>query len=318
MDITYHYPPDLFNSLITTIPLLCRSKKDLIAFFAGAGINRDLMADVVRQVEVDKESISKYEIVRTILTCLNERGERTLRERRELLKRVVEFESFSTCWPADQLKAKGGVAEIKQLVEVKDSFTRMRLEREGEARKRREEYSAKVESGKKKDEDKKRVHRELVSLFNEINRSKRGHGFEKIMNDYFNLEGILVREGFTVSGDKGEGVVEQIDGVVEVDGELYLVEFKWRENRVDIEEVSRHLVRVFHRGHARGIFISASGYTPAAIKTCKEALHDAVIVLCNLKEVILLLEARGDLLSFLKAKINAAILDKNPLFETFH
>jgi hypothetical protein len=42
------------------------------------------------------------------------------------MKRLVEFEDFSTCWPDDQLKAKGLVAEILRVIDVKDSFGRMR------------------------------------------------------------------------------------------------------------------------------------------------------------------------------------------------
>lgn len=85
----------------------------------------------------DKASITKYEIVRTILEKLNERGDATLAARREVLRRIVEFEDFSTCWPDDRLKAQGLVAQIRQVVNVKGSFTRMREEREHEQRERR-------------------------------------------------------------------------------------------------------------------------------------------------------------------------------------
>lgn len=35
----FHYPPEIFNLLVDTIPLLCRSKRDVIGFFQGAGVN---------------------------------------------------------------------------------------------------------------------------------------------------------------------------------------------------------------------------------------------------------------------------------------
>jgi hypothetical protein len=57
----------------------------------------------------------------------------------------------------------------------------------------------------------------------------------------------------------GQGIVEQIDGVVELDGRLYLVEVKWWHDPLGPGDVAQHLVRVFNRGHARGIFIAASG-----------------------------------------------------------
>ena len=144
MDIIYHYPPELFNLLVDTIPLLCRSKKDTVLFFKGAGVGSNLTSDVEHHVLYDKDNINKYEIVRTILSKINEKGETTLRERREILKRVTEFESFSNCWPNDQLKAKGLVSEIRRVINVKDSFTRMRQEREKEKEKSRIEQLNRV------------------------------------------------------------------------------------------------------------------------------------------------------------------------------
>ncbi|HVO60793.1 MAG TPA: hypothetical protein VMT53_07645 [Terriglobales bacterium] len=38
MDIVFHYPPELTQLLIQTIPLLCPSKKDVLSFFKGAGV----------------------------------------------------------------------------------------------------------------------------------------------------------------------------------------------------------------------------------------------------------------------------------------
>src|SRR5438270_13116615 len=112
MEITYHYPPELFSLLVDTVPLLCRSKKDVLLLFRGAGVSTAHFTDLENRLRLDKNAVNKYEIVRTILTRLNERGADALGERRELLRRVVEFEDFSTCWANDQLKAKGLVGEI--------------------------------------------------------------------------------------------------------------------------------------------------------------------------------------------------------------
>ena len=61
---------------------------------------------------------------------MNEGGEAMLGARRELLKRVTEFEDFSRCYESDVMKAKGCVAEISRVINVKDSFTRMAQERD--------------------------------------------------------------------------------------------------------------------------------------------------------------------------------------------
>ena len=123
---------------------------------------------------------------------------------------------------------------------------------------------------------------------------------------------MLVRESFSLVNEEGEGVSEQIDGVIEVDGNLYFVEMKWTKEPIDVNPISRHLVRVYHRGYSRAIFISASEYTQPAIAVCKEALQKTVISLCNLNEIVNLLEKEKDLYSFLKKKIDCSIIDKNP------
>lgn len=314
-DDTFHYPPELMQLLIDTIPLLCRSKRDVLLFFRGAGIRDDVTGELAERVRRDRDSVTKYEIVRTVLTRLNERGEGALRERREIVKRVVEFEDFSTCWDTDRLKAQGLVGQIRGVVNVKDSFTRMRQERERERR----EHIAQVD--KERDATAKQraalggVKNDLFGLFAETDPHKRGRALEPILNRLFEASGILVRESFARRGDAGEGIVEQIDGVVVVDGNSYLVEMKWWAKPIGKADVSNHLVNVYHRGQARGIFISASGYTDAAVATVRDGLQRSVFVLCKLEEIVRLLERQESLVGFLRAKIDAAISDKNPLFE---
>jgi hypothetical protein len=315
MDIVFHYPPELLSLLIDTIPLLCRSKKDVLLFFKGAGVRATITNSLTTRVNRDKDSISKYEIARTVLTRLNEKGEATLRERREVVKRVVECEDFSTCWPSDQLKAKGLVAEVRRVVDVKDSFTRMKQEREDEVRQRRLVKEQEVRAEQQRREEVREVRRDLLNLFGERNRQRRGTESERILNRLFKSAGILVSESFTISGIDGEGIVEQIDGVVEIDGELYFVEMKWWGTPIGVNEISPHLVRIYSRDQARCIFISASEYTEPAITTCRGALRDKVVVLCTLREIILVLEKEIDVKRYLKEKINAALIHKNPFFE---
>jgi restriction system protein len=94
-----------------------------MTFFRGAGVGDSVLSDLEAKLRQDRNSINKYEIVRTVLERLNTKGEPALRERREILRRVTEFADFSTCWPNDQLKAKGLVGEISRAVGVKDSFS---------------------------------------------------------------------------------------------------------------------------------------------------------------------------------------------------
>jgi hypothetical protein len=94
----FHYPPEIFNLLVDTIPLLCRSKKDVVLFLQGAGVAQDDLAEVSGIVRADPGSINKYEITRNVLTKVNARQDSGLRARREIIKRVTEFEDYSSCW----------------------------------------------------------------------------------------------------------------------------------------------------------------------------------------------------------------------------
>ena len=314
--IIYHYPPELFQLLVDTLPLLSRSKKDLLIFFRGAGVNESFTKDLWHRVATDIKNINKYEIARTVLTRLNDKGELSLRERREILKRVVEFDDYSTCWPDDQLKAKGLVAEIRRVINVKDSFTRMKQERDHESQKRQKQYKEQLKSKQDKEAELRKIKDDLFGLFGmpKSESNKRGKILESVLNRLFKAYNILIREAFAIVA-RGTGIIEQIDGVVEINGYPYLVEMKWWKKPIGKSEISPHLVNIFNRGHAGGIFISASGFTNPAISVCKEALSQKMIVLCELEEIVFLLENNGNLENLLKEKINVAANDKNPLFK---
>jgi len=313
--IVYHYPPDLFQLLVQVIPKLCRSKNDVLLFFKGAGVDSSTLTDLWQQVKENRTSISKYDIARTVLDRLNQKGEATLRERREILKRVTEYEDFSGCWQNDQLAAMGLVAEVRKVLDVKDSFARMNIEREKERKKHQKKYESQLLELEERRAELASIKNDLFSLFSvpDEAKKKRGTLLEGVLNRLFKADGILVREAFQLVGEEGEGVIAQIDGVAEIDGYLYLVEMKWWAKPLGKIEVSPHLVNVFNRGHVGGILISASGYTKAAITVCKEALSQKVIVLCELDEIVTMLERQASLKEFLKAKLNAAAVEKKPL-----
>lgn len=315
MDITYHYPPELFQLLVDTIPRLCRSKDDVLLFFRGAGVSSRHSADAASRVSHDRAGINKFEIVRLILKSLNEAGEATLRERREVLRRVVEFEDFSTCWENDRLAAQGRVAEIRRVINVKDSFTRMNQERERERARQADEHLRKAQELEAQSKEREAIERDLALLVASSNPRARGLKLERVITRLFRAFGILIREPFERTGEQGEGVLEQIDGVVELDGAIYLVEIKWLSRTVSVEDVSRHLVRVYHRGTARGVFVSATDFSASALKTCTEALQQTVVFLTTLEEIFRLLREKRDLAEFLRRKVRAAVVDKTPFLQ---
>ncbi len=317
-DITFHYPPELFNLLVDTIPALNRSKNEVLLFFRGAGVPDDLLKDLAQRLKAAPKDINKFEIVRVTLERLNARGEAMLRCRREVLRRVVEFTNFDACWPTDQLKAKGLVASIRDIVNQKDSFTRMNQAREEERQARlagaeqtnraKQERAAKIESAKQ----------EIYALFGaSLTPQQRGKKLEGALNGLFQAYGILIHEAFHLVGESGEGIVEQIDGVIDLKGALYFVEMKWYKDPVGTAQISQHLVRLMSRAEARGLFISASDYTEPAVHTTRDFLQHKIVALCHLQEIVFLLEQQHDLTEFLVEKVRAAQIHKNPYFKPF-
>lgn len=84
----FHTPPQLFTLHVDTIPLLCRSKQDLILFLHRTGVTQEDRAEVQQPV---------LAIVRNVLTKVNTRGDNGLPARRDIVKRIAEFENFELC-----------------------------------------------------------------------------------------------------------------------------------------------------------------------------------------------------------------------------
>ncbi len=315
MSEVYHYSPDLLQLLVDTIDALHRSKRDVILFFRGAGVHGQVIDDLAEQVSRDRDSIYKHEIAQQLLVLVNEGGDATLRQRREIVKRVVEWSEFSTCWPDQRLAAQGLVAQVRKRVDEHDAFTRINREREAERAERLAPGLAKLAEVQRRRERFAKLKKDFAALFALSNPQQRGKRSEDVFNELFALGDILVRQAFTLSGEAGEGIIEQIDGLVDIDGRLFLVEMKWWKTPIGRPEASEHLVRLYGRPEAHGIFISAAGYTDAAVVVCKEALlQGRLVVLCDLQEITLLIEQEADIRAFLRKKIEAAIIDRNPYY----
>lgn len=312
----YHFPPDLFDLLVDTIPRLCRSKRSVVLFFRGAGVADCTLDDIEADLCRDHLSHSKFAMVRTVLERLNVAGDRAIKARREVIKRVVEFEDFTRCWEKDELVARGLVGEVRRIVAVKDSFTRMRLEREHERQRRIQIQSEKDRERRERIEHVRAVRGDLFALFAERDAYKRALKLEAVLNRLFAAYGILIREAFKLRGAAGEGVIEQIDGVIEFQGRVYLVEVKWWNKPLGVNEIAPHMVRIFRRHDANGMIISDSGFTEPAVSQCRDVLSQKTVVLSSLHEIVNVLYEESDLVDWLRKKVNAAIVDKNPFLDT--
>jgi hypothetical protein len=310
----WQYPPDLLEHAVDAIARLNRGKQQVIDFFTGAGVPATYLTDVSTQVRADKSGISKFEIARTVLIRLNDAGDSMVGPRRKILDRIVRTESFEHCWPNDQLAARGAVDAVRKVVHQRDAFTRMEAEKDRERAERIRAKDAELERRNQERAQRSQARDDLARLFTETNPWQRGRQLESVLNRLFALDSIRVKEAFHITGEEGEGIVEQIDGVITFDGEMYLVEMKWLADPVGVPEISQHLVRLMSRSEARGIFISASGFSEPAIAQSRDFLQHKVSVLCELEEIVRLLERPEKSLSdHFREKVQAAIAERRPL-----
>lgn len=315
---SYHFPPEFLSLLVDTIPKLCKSKKDVIYFFAGAGVKNNVFQEMKDRVHRDRHSINKYEIARNILVELNELGDIALQERREIVKRVVEFDDFSRCWSNDQIEAEGLVAKVQKMVKHKDTLTKIQehqREKEKElVRQRQEEEKERLKSIQEDKIEQQNIKQELSALFQESNSQKRGIKLEDLLNRFFKNQNILIKESFTIKGNNNEGIIQQIDGAIEVDNHFYLVEMKWKKDPLSPQDIGQHIVRLYSRSDVRGVFISASGYTPASTIEIEKALSQRTIILFTVKEFLILLENEDNFKKLFRSKLESVLLEQKLVF----
>ena len=311
-DLAFHYPPDVFDAVVDAVPLLTRGKRDVILFFRGCGVDRLFLAAIERRI-ADEPKFSKYHITREVLAHVNELGDSGLGPRRQVLKRISEFDDFSSCYPDNQMKARGAVTTVAQLINKKDSFTRIQEERERELKEHRDAKRAENDKREAERARRERVKADLFALFGEQDPHRRGKLLEGVLNRLFESEEILVREAFEVKDDDSGGTIEQIDGAIELDGRVYLVEMKWWSQPLGRGDVASHLVRVYSRGEVGGILISNSPYHPSAVADCRDALRANIVVLVELKEIVQALTLDRSVRELLVKKVRAAALFKDPL-----
>jgi hypothetical protein len=113
----------VFEAVVSAVPLLVRGKRDVVVFFQGCGVDRGYSVTLEPWTRKDSGK-SKIHVVREVVRHVNELGDSGIGVRRRLLQGVAEFENFSACWPDEQLKAKGAVAQLAELINKKDAFTR--------------------------------------------------------------------------------------------------------------------------------------------------------------------------------------------------
>lgn len=311
MDTYFHFPPDLVNLLVDTIPRLNKTKKDLLLFFQNVGVPKEYLQSYYTLLNADRSQFKKFDVTREVLAILNEQSEKMLGVRRKLLQRVIEFDAFETCYPNDKDRAKANVSDINKIVRLKDTVTKYENYLSKEQNEKIKEQREKFEKIKKSKEHFIDLRERLNHLFSIRNPQERGKKLEKVLNDIFSYFKISVKEDFLIYDDETGKNYEQIDGVVEINHYLTLVEMKWEKTPIGADKVARFMSRLLVRKNVDGIVISYSSFADTAILTAKEALAISVLALVDLKDIFDALNQEKDLADFFSELIKNVKLYKN-------
>jgi hypothetical protein len=179
-------------------------------------------------------------------------------------------------------------------------------------------YQDHIANLQKNKAEKESVKNDFYSLFGMVDdqSQKRGILLENILNRFFNANNVRINTPFELINQMDQTCAEHcLEGIIDIAGNLYLVELRWQHKPVDVPEVSLHLVQIFSRGLSGGILMTNSEFTMSAISTCKKAMSQKTVMLCELKEIVTLMEQNANLNNFLSDKIFAAVIKKNPVFK---
>ena len=310
LDSSYRYPHELLELLVDTLPRLVRSKTGLIDFFEDAGTPGELLAGWRAGVEADRHGVNKYHITRSVLRSLNELEDRARPVRREILRRIATSKDFSACWDDDREKAETLVAWVREVASDKDARTwGVSLEETFRSRQAIASYERRLESVESRRRALEELKRDVYRVFG-LPEKCRGPALAAALPRLFEHFGVPARGPFVITSAGGSGPVD-------FQGQAYLVEMRWQAGPVDAREIADHFVRVYGRPELAGLFISASGFTPGAIAECVHALEERTCLLCELEELIGVLDAGADLAELLARKILAARRQRNPLVRPF-
>jgi hypothetical protein len=92
-----------------------------------------------------------------------------------------------------------------------------------ETEQRKQDYIEKIEQIQKQKANLRNLRNDLFSLFAETSAHKRGKDLERVLNRFFKEYQISIMKEFKITGEQGEGVIEQVGGIIEIDNSIYLV-----------------------------------------------------------------------------------------------
>jgi hypothetical protein len=104
----------------------------------------------------------------------------------------------------------------------------------------------------------------------------RGYAFEEFLKELFSLSNLAPRSAFRLVG-------EQIDGSFLLQGETYLLEATWRNNRIGEEELLSFSGKVCGKAAwSRGLLLSYAGFSPDGLEAFARGKRTTIVCMDGL------------------------------------
>lgn len=134
----------------------------------------------------------------------------------------------------------------------------------------------------------------------------RGYAFEQVMGQLFRVEGLTYDAAYRRRGT-------QIDGALELEGWIYLVETRWRRGRTTWQDLVALRTKVRRSSRqTMGLFVSVSGFTAGGVDVLKSE-SDQVLILMDARDIGAVLMGQIRLGALLTAKARHLALHGEPL-----
>ncbi len=140
-----------------------------------------------------------------------------------------------------------------------------------------------------------RLHAQFLNVLSIADARARGFALEKFLNDFFSEHGMNPKASFKLGG-------EQIDGSFTLNGDVYLLEARWREEPANAADLMVLRGKSEKSEWTRGLFLSMNGFSALAIDSLKTG-KKANLIGIDGEDLILVLERRWTLQDAILAKL---------------
>lgn len=283
--------PSAINALKKALTYIYWYKNRLKSFLEHTLDNRELLV----VYDWSDEDTYKRHIVSDLVDRLKKKEEQYQDELLNLIRETINFTDFShleTLEDGEQKVQKAQKAVEALRKEAGNHYKLMekkkkRKERRKKAKKRREQTNL---FKQRLDE----LNDRYMDLLMEDDHQKRGHNFEQLLRDLFELFDLDPKNRFQIDG-------EQIDGAFTMNNTDYLVEAKWQQQKVSakqLDSLNGKLERKLE--NTLGLFISIEGFSEGAVTSQKNSR--SLMLLMSGRGLTAVLEDRIDLRELIRRK----------------